>query len=214
MLRKPAGTAGRGGIAGLRSDVLVALFFLGVLSLFAQRLNRPEGFRQSGSVSVHDGDTLTLNGEKIRLLYIDAPELRQNCRLDRRQYPCGERSRDALIALVGRKEVTCDAAKRDRYRRLLGDCRAGGVDLNRAMIRDGWAVAYDKTLKADEAEAKRRGAGIWAGTFENPREWRRRRGAVAELEFGLLAEWGIRLGEALGLVSTTDWQNQGEAPLE
>ena len=212
MLRKPAGTAGR--LAGLRSDVFVALFLLGALSLLAERLNRPEGYKQSGRVSIHDGDTLTLNGEKIRLLYIDAPELRQVCRLDRRQYPCGERSRDALIALVGNRQVTCDAAKRDRYRRLLGDCRAGGVDLNRAMIRDGWAVAYDKTLKADEAEARRRGAGRWAGTVANPTEWRRRRGAVAEIEFGLLAEWGIRLGEALGLVRTADWQNQGEAPLE
>lgn len=193
--------------------MLVALFLLALLSLFAQRLNKPEGYKQSGSVSVHDGDTLTLNGEKIRLLYIDAPELRQVCRLDRKQYPCGERSRDALIALVGSNKVTCDAAKRDRYRRLLGDCRAGGVDLNRAMIRDGWAVAYDDTLKEDESEARRRGVGIWAGTFENPKEWRQRRGAVAELEFGTLQELAVRAGEALGLVSTADWQNQGDAPL-
>lgn len=207
--------AARGGWrSAFRSDLAVALFIFAALTVGVERLNRPETFNRSGAVSIHDGDTLTLNGEKVRLLDIDAPELRQTCRVDRRQYPCGERSRDALIALVGNRPVTCAATKRDRYRRLLGDCRAGGVDLNLAQIRSGWAVAYGKKLKAEADKARRDGVGIWAGSFEDPKAWRQKRGFAGEIEFGTIAELGVRFGEAVGLISTPDWQSQDEGGYE
>lgn len=193
-----------------RADLVIALFIFAALTVGVKRLNRPEDYAGSGAVSVHDGDTLTLRGEKIRLLDIDAPELRQTCRIDRKPYPCGERSRDALIALIGGRPVTCAAAKRDRYRRLLGACRAGGVDLNLAQIETGWAVAYGGKLKAEEDEARRRRVGIWAGTFENPKEWRQQRGFAGEIEFDMISELGVRFGEAVGLISAPAWQRQSE----
>lgn len=206
-----ARAAPRGGWRStLRADLVVALVIFAALTVGVERLNRPEEYRGSGAVSVHDGDTLTLKGEKIRLLDIDAPELRQVCRIDRRQYPCGERSRGALIALIGNRPVTCDATKRDRYRRLLGTCRAGGVDLNLAQIEAGWAVAYGNKLKPEEDAARRRGVGIWAGSFENPKEWRRQRGFAGEIEFDLISELGVRLGEAVGLISAPEWQREDE----
>lgn len=208
-------SAARGGWqSSFRSDLAVALFIFAALTVGVGRLNRPETFNGSGAVSIHDGDTLTLNGEKVRLLDIDAPELRQTCRIARRQYACGERSRDALIALVGQRPVTCAATRRDRYRRLLGDCRAGGVSLNLAQIEAGWAVAYGSKLKPEEAEARRDGVGIWAGTFEEPREWRQKRGFAGDIEFGTIAELGVRLGEAVGLISVPDWQGQAEGGYE
>lgn len=58
--------------------------------------------------SVHDGDTLRLcSGERVRLLAIDAPELRRSpsCRARKRathwcDYRLGVQSRDALRAFV------------------------------------------------------------------------------------------------------------------
>jgi endonuclease YncB( thermonuclease family) len=194
-----------------RADLAAALFIFAALTVGVDRLNRPETYDRAGAVSVHDGDTLTLEGEKIRLLDIDAPELRQTCRLGRRSYACGESSRDALIALIGRNPVRCEASRRDRYRRLLGECTAGGRNLNVAQVEQGWAVAYGGKLKAEEEGARRRKAGIWAGTFENPKEYRQKRGFAGDIEFGAVAELGVRFGEALGFISAADWQSQDDA---
>lgn len=211
MLRFPRR---RGWRSSLRVDLAVALILLAALTVGVDRLNRPEGFKRSGAASVHDGDTLALGGEKIRLLDIDAPELRQTCRIERRAYPCGERSRDALIALIADRPVRCAGERRDRYRRLLGTCEAGGVDLNVAQLEAGWAVAYGGRLKHAEDKAREAHAGIWAGTFENPREYRQRRGFAGQVEFGIFAELAVRLGEALGLVSARDWQRESEEGYE
>ncbi|MBE7185286.1 MAG: thermonuclease family protein [Methylobacterium mesophilicum] len=194
-----SGRSGSGRTAGWR-DLGLAVVILVALSIVADRLNRPEEVAQGGRpTSIHDGDTLTLNGEKIRLVGIDAPELRQTCRRGGALYQCGEASRDALIALVGSNPVSCKATRRDRYRRLLGDCSAGGVDLNAELIRIGWAIPYGKGYEAEQAEARSRRLGLWAGTFENPKKWRQRHGYAAEIEFAPFVEWFVRLGERVGL---------------
>lgn len=52
----------------------------------------------SGRAEVLDGDTLTVGGIPVRLVGIDAPELRQTCK-DQvgGEYPCGEAASGALI---------------------------------------------------------------------------------------------------------------------
>ena len=52
----------------------------------------------------------------------------------------------------------------------------GGEDLNRWMVREGWAVAYlqyslDYTL--EEADAQSAGRNIWSGSLVMPWDWRR-----------------------------------------
>ena len=64
-------------------------------------------------------------------------------------------------------------SQRDRYGRLLGDCKSGGRDLNSAQVEAGWAVAYGD-FENEEAAARTGKAGIWAGTFEKPQDWRER----------------------------------------
>lgn len=202
-MSRVARRGGPGRAAGWR-DVALAVAILVALSMVADRLNQPEEVAQGGRpTSIHDGDTLTLNGEKIRLIGIDAPELRQVCRRNGEAYPCGEASRDALIDLVGSRAVSCKATKRDRYRRLLGDCSAGGVDLNAEQVRSGWAIPYGKGFEAEQAEARAARLGMWAGTFENPKKWRQRHGDMAELEFEPIVEWFVRLGERLGIKTGT-----------
>jgi endonuclease YncB( thermonuclease family) len=160
-------------------DALLALAILGVIAFLAARLEHFSEEAPEGTAIVNDGDTLTVSGERIRLVGIDAPELDQNCQRDGGAYPCGRLSRSALAERIGGRAVTCRGAERDKYDRLLAECSAGGVDLNAAQVRAGWAVAYGG-YEREEGEARAARAGIWAGSFERPRAWRDARGHAAE----------------------------------
>ena len=141
-------------------------------------------------VSVVDGDSLRREGEDIRLHGIDAPELGQRCRDGRdRAYDCGGEAKAALKQLIGRSDVECRIGDEDRYGRGIATCYAGGLELNREMVRRGWAIAYLRHTQvylaaAREARAARR--GLWQGGFELPEDFRAgrdghprgRRGAV------------------------------------
>jgi endonuclease YncB( thermonuclease family) len=87
---------------------------------------------------VVDGDTLELgNGETVRLVGIDTPEVGQ----------CGyDRASVALGRLVTGRQVrlTTSDEDRDRYGRLLRYVDVGGVDAGLRQIRSGLAIArYD-----------------------------------------------------------------------
>ena len=127
----------------------------------------------TGRPRVGDGDGLTFSGARVRLVGIDAPELAQSCDdAGGRRHACGEEARRHLVGLIGGRTVECNWAKLDRYGRRLGLCRADDEDLNAAMVRDGWAVAYG-AYEAEEAEARAARRGVWAGTFTWPQDWRR-----------------------------------------
>jgi endonuclease YncB( thermonuclease family) len=172
-------------------DVLLALAILGLLSLIAARLDEVETHRLAGEPRIHDGDSIAIDGKRIRLRGIDAPELSQSCNRAGADYPCGRLARDALVGLIGGRPVACTGWQRDRYGRLLGDCSVGGIDINRSQVESGWAVAFGD-FEAEEAAARERGAGVWQGDFERPREWRKRHGDVAEIPhdaLGRIAGW-------------------------
>jgi endonuclease YncB( thermonuclease family) len=96
----------------------------------------------SGPARVIDGDTIELAGERIRFHGIDTPEARQLCEADGEQYRCGDKATAYLVSLTLGSQVSCDGAKRDRYKRLIAVCYVEGNDLNAALVRAGWAVAY------------------------------------------------------------------------
>lgn len=125
-----------------------------------------------GRTRLSDGDSLYLNRRKVRLIGIDAPELHQLCEKDGTPYPCGEMSKQHLATLVNGNEISCTYTKKDKFDRLLGRCRVGQIDLNRQMVKDGWAVSY-YDYKQEETEARQQKLGIWAGSFEWPHAWRR-----------------------------------------
>lgn len=104
---------------------------------------------QGKVVSVHDGDTVTLDldlgwritlmGEKLRLDGIDAPELNT---------AAGKKARDHLQGLlpIG-TEVVVFSSKRDKYGRILADLFLAAeplatLTINRRMIVDGHAKEY------------------------------------------------------------------------
>ena len=81
-----------------------------------------------------DGDTLRCGAERVRLAHIDTPE----------RYEAGFReAKDAMRLLVEGQVVRCVVARRERYRRLLGECWTDGVPgLSDAMLERGLAVRY------------------------------------------------------------------------
>ncbi|MCY4393772.1 MAG: thermonuclease family protein [Rhodospirillaceae bacterium] len=132
----------------------------------------------TGPARVIDGDTIEIRGLNIRLQGIDAPERLQSC-LDEqgRQYRCGCAATEALKNAIGYSPARCDlAVQRERYGRALGTCFVGGRNLNRWLVRQGYALVYRRNSMryiADEEAARRRKVGMHAGRYVAPWHWRR-----------------------------------------
>lgn len=132
----------------------------------------------SGPVRVIDGDTLEIEGKKIRLFGIDAPELNQTCEWPNQTIQCGEIAKTAMMDLVAGAKVICQEKDTDRYGRTVAVCFAEGFDIGRNMVHTGWALAYRKySMDYVDTESKAQQAkhGMWKGEFVLPWEWRKRR---------------------------------------
>jgi len=133
----------------------------------------------AGPAYITDGDSLEISGRRIRIVGIDAPELHQYCRKNGESYACGAVAKEHMRELIAGRNVRCQWVETDKYHRILGHCYAGDTDLNRSMVTDGWAVDYsyasdgDNTYKREERAARAAKRGIWAGTFERPKNWRK-----------------------------------------
>lgn len=107
------------------------------------------------SCTVHDGDTVRCNGERIRLVNIDAPELPGSPRCNPRHlrggknpswcdYALGRRSRDALARLLKRGPVMIERQGRDVYGRTLARLTVGGRDAGEYLVERGLARWWRK----------------------------------------------------------------------
>lgn len=121
---------------------------------------------------VVDGDSLEYQGERIRILDIDAPEFLQKCYDDSGwKYRCGFEAKEYLRKLVS-GNIRCERLGKDRYGRSLMDCYRGNVNIGAEMVRQGYAVAYSDRYKNEEAQAKASRKGIWKGKFMRPELYR------------------------------------------
>jgi endonuclease YncB( thermonuclease family) len=128
-----------------------------------------------------DGDSFKAGTIEIRLYGIDAPEYRQSCSDAGKQQACGRMALEALSRLIRDKDISCAIIDRDRYGRQVSVCKDGALDINREMVRLGWAVAYRKhalDYVGAEREAKLAKRGIWAWRFEMPEDYRAKNRAV------------------------------------
>jgi Staphylococcal nuclease homologue len=82
------------------------------------------------------------------------------------------------------REWECDLTGSDRYGRALGKCFVEGEDISSWMVRSGWAlsfVRYSHDYDHEEAAARDAKAGLWAGAFIAPWDWRHRNSSTVVL---------------------------------
>lgn len=87
-----------------------------------------------GVASVIDGDTIEVQGEKIRLHGIDAPEASQRCKTNDIQWRCEPKAALALSDFIGRVTISCKLHGIDRYQRWIAVCGNGDLNINRLMV--------------------------------------------------------------------------------
>ena len=128
------------------------------------------------SLRVVDGDTIVLNGEKIRFSGIDTPELKQTCMNGDEKVFCGKIAKMLLIKKIGNQTPKCISEGKDTYKRTLAECFVNGESLSVFLVRSGYAFSYrkysDKFIK-DEEFAKKNILGMWAMTFQYPWDFRK-----------------------------------------
>jgi endonuclease YncB( thermonuclease family) len=134
----------------------------------------------SGTPKILDGDTVQFDSVKLHMDGMDAPQIDQVC-LDNSgaRWKCGVAAREQLKSRAVGKPWLCKPTRKDAYGRLLAVCQIDGEDIAREMVEDGWALASttgSKRYLADEKAARTAAAGLWAGAFVSPRDWRRRNG--------------------------------------
>lgn len=120
----------------------------------------------TGKVSkVIDGDTIELLAKenpynhiaklKIRLYGIDAPELKQ---------AYGKEAKEFLSALVLKQEVSLIIENKDKYDRFVSTLFLKGQDINKEMVKNGYAHAYESFSNkylTEQADAKMFKLGLW-----------------------------------------------------
>ena len=147
---------------------LISIFLL-VFLLTINDVNTQE-------LKVVDGDTIHLNGEKIRFTGIDTPELRQTCIKEGIKDYCGVTAKQILIDKIGNNTIKCISEGKDRYKRILAECFVNNESLSSYLVRSGYAFAYRRYSKKfikDENYAKANNLGMWSMKFEYPWDFRK-----------------------------------------
>ena len=143
--------------------------YLILLTLIVANISFAEQF--NGKVSkIIDGDTIWVeSGDenvKVRLSYIDAPELKQNFGIESKEY---------LTNLVLDKNVEIHSYRRDRYKRVIGEVyihtNRESIFINAKLIKSGHAWVYKRYRKNPylmnlEEFARDNKNGIW--NLESP----------------------------------------------
>lgn len=124
-----------------------------------------------------DGDTLVIDGKRIRLWGVDAFEAEQRCPgANGASWGCGGVATRAVQEIVEDTQTICVKRDVDTYGRIVAICRAGGVDIAAAIVVRGLGVAYTRYSNdyvPEEQVARSQRAGAWMGEFTNPEDYRR-----------------------------------------
>ena len=128
-----------------------------------------------GHAKVVDADDIVVNSIKIRLCGLDSPEQGQLAvKDDDISLNHGRYVKDKLFRLLHNEYVMVEVRGTDKYDRVLGVVYKDGEDINRWLVRNGYAIAaYSDCYRNDQKEAQRQYKGMWAyKKAYDPREWR------------------------------------------
>jgi endonuclease YncB( thermonuclease family) len=129
------------------------------------------------NVQITDGDTIKINGKKIRFSGIDTPEMKQTCIKNGIVNSCGVMAKKILMDKISNNEVICISEGKDQYKRTLAECFVNDESLSSYLVRSGYAFAYRRYSKkfiADEEYAKSNKIGMWSMKFDYPWDWRKK----------------------------------------
>ena len=132
---------------------------------------------KSQDVKITDGDTIKINGEKIRFSGIDTPELKQICMKQGVKKPCGKTAKEILIDKIADNKIVCIREGKDQYRRTLAECFVNNESLSSFLVKSGYAFAYRRystKFIPDEDFAKLNKLGMWSMEFDYPWDWRKK----------------------------------------
>ena len=139
----------------------------------------------SGTAKIRNGDSIQIGSSHIRLGGIDAPSVDQLCLNTKgERWTCGVAARDALAQHTANQSWTCHVLRTDHHGLSVAHCEVNGEDIQKWLVRSGWALAYVKFSRdyvADEKAAREAKAGMWQGAFIAPWDWRVRNKKTAIL---------------------------------
>lgn len=134
-------------------------------------------------IKIADGDTATCLKEdrktqvKIRFAQIDAPESKQDF---------GTVSKQALSDMIFNKHISLNVEEVDRYGRNVAEVFIDGINVNKYMVKNGYAWAYkeymtDPMYSELQTQAQKAKEGLWS--HKNPmypQDFRKKQAAVRE----------------------------------
>ena len=137
----------------------------------------------ANNLKITDGDTIILNGEKIRFSGIDTPELKQTCIKNEDGIYwltyCGKFVKEILVKKIGNNTINCEREpEKDFFGRTLAECFINDESLSKFLVINGYAFAfvkYSKKYVEDEKYAKKNNLGLWAMEFEFPWDYRKKK---------------------------------------
>ncbi len=139
----------------------------------------------TGMAKVREGHLVQIGTTRIRLGGIDAPSVDQLCLNTKgERWTCGIAARDELAHHADNKAWACHPIRTDRRGRQVARCEVDGEDIQKWMVKSGWALSYvqfSHDYDADEAAAREAKAGMWQGAFIAPWDWRVRNKKTAIL---------------------------------
>jgi endonuclease YncB( thermonuclease family) len=159
----------------MRLKLLFAMMALLLLPTLMQAPARAADI--TGTAKVREGDTVVIGTIRIRLGGIDAPSVDQLCLNGMgERWTCGVAARDELIKHADNKTWTCHQRQvADRRGRIVARCEVDGEDIQKWLVRNGWALSYARCshdYDEDEKAAREAKLGMWQGSFIAPWDWR------------------------------------------
>jgi len=126
----------------------------------------------AGFPDVLQGDQLRFGNMIVELFGIRAPRPGMICRAGSVEFQCGAAAAQALDRIIENYAIACQQVSDSQLFPMLTECRMGQTDINRLLLRAGWAIVDMNscdgnpnclTYLGDQAHAKENRKGMWMG---------------------------------------------------